>query len=104
MAANVQPILLSDETSIRRYEDLLRAATAIAGYRDIRTFRERFASELRRFISFDYVLVNIIDSETNTVQWRMIEAPGHNDEDLPDFQPDETPSGWVYKHQTPSII
>ena len=104
MAANAQPILLSDETSIRRYEDLLRAATAISGYRDIHTFRERFASELQRFISFDYVLVKIIDSETQTVQWSMFEAPGHDDEALPDFQPDETPTGWVFKNQTPSII
>src|SRR5262249_10693709 len=95
---------LPAEASTRRYEDLLRAATAIAGYRDIQTFRERFASELRRFISFDYVLVDIFASETNGVRWLMFDAPGKNDETFPEFQVDETPAGWVYANQAPMII
>lgn len=91
--------------SLRRYQHLLRATTAIAGCRDIGTFRERFASELQRFISFDYVLVNIVDSETHAVQWRMFDAPGRNHEvTLPDFQPDDTPTGYVYTTQKPVII
>lgn len=105
MATNAQTALLSPDMSMHRYEDLLRATTAIAGYRDIRTFRERFASELQRFVSFDYVLVNILDSETQAVQWRMFDAPGRNDEViLPDFETNETPTGWVYTNQKPVII
>lgn len=105
MATNAQTVLLPEETSIRRYQDLLRATTAIAGYRDILTFRERFASELQRFISFDYVLVNILNSETHAVQWRMFDAPGRNDEvGLPMFETDETPTAWVYDNQKPVII
>ena len=104
MATNAQTVLPPEETPARRYEDLLRATTAIAGYRDIQTFRERFASELRRFISFDYVLVNVFDNQTRTVQWRMFDSPGNNDEVLPDFQVDETPAGWVYDNQAPLTI
>jgi formate hydrogenlyase transcriptional activator len=105
MATNVQPVLLSSgQKSIHRYEDLLRAITAIAGYRDIATFRERFASELRRFISFDYVIVNIINSATHVVEWRMLDAPGRNHEVTVQFEADETPTAWVYENQKPVII
>jgi formate hydrogenlyase transcriptional activator len=104
MATNAFIVPLPGEASIRRYEDLLRATTAIAGYRDIRTFRERFANELQRFISFDYVLVNILDSETHAVQWRMFDAPGRNEVDMPDFASTETPTGWVYSNQKAVII
>jgi formate hydrogenlyase transcriptional activator len=104
MATNPQPVLLPGEASIHRYEDLLRATTAIAGYRDIQTFRERFASELQRFISFDYVIVNILDSETQAIKWRMFDAPGKNHEVLPDFELNDTPLGWVFANQKPFII
>lgn len=105
MATDARTALVCPETSIHRYQDLLRAATAIAGYRDIRTFRERFANELQRFISFDYALVNILDSDTHAVLWRMFDAPGRNHEvDLPDFQSHDTPTGWVYTNQKPFIV
>ncbi len=93
------------DISLRRYEDLLRATTAIAGYRDIQTFRERFAHELQGLIPFEYVLVNIVDPETKAVQWRMFHAPGKNEEIyVPMFRPDQTPTAWVYDHQRPVII
>ena len=105
MVTRAQTIPLSPDTSLRRCEDLLRATSAIAGYRDIRTFRERFAEELQRFIAFDYVLVNIIDAETQAVQWRMFHAPGKNDEIvLPAFEAHETPTGLVYANQKPIVI
>src|SRR5919204_2310937 len=105
MATDVQSVQLSPDTPTHRYEDLLRATTAIAGYRDIQTFRERFAEELQRFLSFDYVLVNILDAVTQSVRWRMFHAPGKNDQvQLPDFQLHETPTGWVYANQEPVVI
>ncbi len=103
MVTNAQAVPAFNMTW-RRYGDLLRATTAIAGYRDIRTFRERFASELRRFITFDYVLVNIVDCETLAVQWRMFHAPGQDQVPIPDFQPDETPTTWVFENQKPVVI
>ncbi len=104
MVTNAQAVPAFNMTW-RRYEDLLRATTAIAGYRDIRTFRERFASELRRFITFDYVLVNIVDCETLAVQRRMFHAPGQDQEvPIPDFLPDETPTTWVFENQKPFVI
>jgi formate hydrogenlyase transcriptional activator len=103
--SDAQTVQLSPEVPLRRYEDLLRATTAISGYRDIETFRERFAQELQRFVAFDYVLVALIDPVTRAVQWRMFHAPGRNDEvSVPNFQIHETPSGWVYENQAPMVI
>ena len=105
MVTDAQAVQLSPDVPVRRYEDLLRATTAIAGYRDIQTFRERFAEELQRFIAFDYVLVTLLDPATQAVQWRMFHAPGRNEEvHVPDFQPHETPTGWVYANQVPIVI
>src|SRR5438876_5242711 len=105
MVTDAQAVQLSPDVPVRRYEDLLRATTAIAGYRDIQTFRERFAQELQRFIAFDYVLVILLDPVTQAVQWRMFHVPGRNHEiEAPDFQIHETPSGWVYVNQAPLVI
>ncbi|MBV9624360.1 MAG: sigma 54-interacting transcriptional regulator [Acidobacteria bacterium] len=105
MAASVRSAGLSPGNPLPRYEDLLRAITAISGYRDIQSFRERFAEELKRFIAFDYVLVILLDPVTQAVQWRMFHAPGRNHEvQLPDFRADETPTGWVFTNQKPLIV
>src|SRR5881227_3744400 len=107
MVTDAHAVQLSPDVPVRRYEDLLRATTAIAGYRDIQTFRERFDEELQRFIAFDYVLVTLLDPATQAVQWRMFHAPGRNEEveaDFPEFQANETPAGWVYANQRPSVI
>ncbi len=107
MVTNAQTAPLSADNPLRRYKALLRATTAIAGYRDIQTFRDRFAEELRGLIAFEYVLVNIVDPETKAVQWRMFHAPGKDkDSDIyvPDFAPDQTPTTWVYDNQRPIVI
>src|SRR5512146_2947920 len=105
MVSTAQTIQLSPDRPLWRYEDLLRATTAIAGYRDIETFRERFAEELHRIIAFDYVLVLILDPLTRAVKWRMFHTPGRNDEvQPPELEAHETPSGWVYTHQAPLVI
>ena len=101
MAAKAHIPQLHSEAYLQRYEDLLRATTAIAGYRDIETFRDRFAEELQRFVAFDYVVVLILDPDTQAVRWRMFHAPGRNEEvgEIPEFALHETPSGWVYANQ-----
>src|SRR5512133_2802955 len=105
MVTNAQALQLSPGTPLQKYEDLLRATAAIAGCRNIQTFRECFAHELRRYIAFDYVLVKMLDPESLAVQWSMFHAPGMDRElQLPDFAPDETPSGWVYENQEPLVF
>lgn len=105
MVTKAQTAQLSPDRPLWRYEDLLRSTTAIAGYHDIDSFRERFAEELHRVIAFDYVLVVLFDPVTQAVQRRMFHAPGRNDEvQLPQFEAHETPSGWVYANQTPLVI
>ena len=105
MAAEARIPQLTADASLQRYEDLLRATTAIAGYRDIQTFRQRFAEELLRFVAFDYVLVLILDPETQSPRWRMFHTPGRTEEiQVPEFALHETPSGWVYANQAPLVI
>jgi formate hydrogenlyase transcriptional activator len=106
MAAKAYISQLHSEAYLQRYEDLLRATTAIAGYRDIETFRDRFAEELHRFVAFDYVVVLILDPDTQAVRWRMFHAPGRNEQvgEIPEFALHETPSGWVYANQAPLVI
>ena len=103
MVTNAQPVQLAANESLRRYKSLLRATTAISGYRDIRTFRERFAEELRAVIDFDYVLVKSLDPATHAVQWQMFHAPGEDELEVPDLAPDETPTTWVYELQKPFV-
>lgn len=105
MVTELQAIQLSPDRPLWRYEDLLRATTAIAGYHDIETFRERFAEELHRVIDFDYVLVILFDPDTKEVKRRMFHAPGRSEKiPLPNLEPHETPSTWVYENQAPLII
>lgn len=105
MASVTQTPVLRPDPSLHGFEDLLRAATAIAGHRDIKTFRERFAEELRQLVDFEYVVVNVFDPETKAIQSRMFHAPGKNEEiKVPDFQAEQTPSTWVYEHQQPVVV
>ncbi len=88
-----------------RYEALFRAFTAITECRNCRAFSERFAQEMQRFVSFDYVLVTIFAPGSNTVQWRIFEAMGRPGEVLlPDVAMEDTPSWWVHEHQQPLVI
>ncbi len=105
MVTRAQPIVLFSQSSPGQYEELLRATTAIAGYRDVRTFRERFASELYRLVPFDFVMVKIIDGDTMAIRGHMFHTPNELHEvDVPEFQTDETPSVLVFKSQKPWVI
>src|SRR3954467_4606805 len=86
------------DSSIYRYEALLRASSAIATCRDGERVVQRFADELRKFIKFDYIVITVIEESTGEVCFRLFNAY-ETDENLewPVFQPHETPSGWVYE-------
>ncbi|MCU1310440.1 MAG: hypothetical protein JWO20_1565 [Candidatus Angelobacter sp.] len=95
---------LSD-SSIYRYEALLRASSAIATCRDGERVVQRFADELRKFIRFDYIVITVIEESTGEVRWRLFNAyEADENMDSPVFQPHETPSGWVYENQQPMVI
>src|SRR3954468_8044945 len=93
------------DTSIHRYEALLRASSAIGTCRDSRTVVERFANELKKFVDFDYVLITVIDEHTAQVSWRVFQAFGSEENlEVPVFQPHESPSGRAYESQQPIVI
>jgi formate hydrogenlyase transcriptional activator len=101
-AVAIQPY---PDTSIHRYESLLRASSAIAACRDSRTVVEKFANELKKFVAFDYVLITVIDQHTGNVNWRVFQASESDENlDVPNFYPDESP-GWVaYTTQEAIVI
>jgi formate hydrogenlyase transcriptional activator len=93
------------DTSIHRYEALLRASSAISACRDSRTVVEKFANELKKFVGFDYVLISVINERTGKVDWRVFQAFGSDENlDPPNFHPDDSPSGWAYEKQEPIVI
>jgi formate hydrogenlyase transcriptional activator len=105
MAFNLAAVQAPSERHLYRYEELLRASSAIASCRDSRTVVERFANELKRFVQFDYVLITVIDESTKGVRWRVFKTFGHDESlKLPELLPNESPSGIVYETQKPIII
>lgn len=105
MASNSVALQDFSDSSIHRYEELLRASSAIAACRDSRTVVERFANELQRFVRFDYVMITVIDEATRKVRWRVFQAFGSNENlSIPEFQPHESPTGWAYESQQPIVI
>ena len=105
MAFNSVAIQSYPDTSIHRYEALLRASSAISACRDSRTVVERFSNELKKFVAFDYVLITVIDEGTREMKWRVFQAFGSDENlNLPTFLPHESPSGWAYENQQPIVI
>lgn len=105
MPSNSVALQVLSDTSMHRYEELLRASSAIAACRDSRTVIERFATELQKFVRFDYVLITVIDEPTRKILWRVFQAFGSDENlDIPYFQLEESPSGWAYEFQQPIVI
>ncbi len=105
MSANPVAQTLS-ESPIKRYEALLHASSAIAACReDGGAVIKRFADELRKFVTFDYVLISVVDAQTRETRWKAFQAFDTDEEvELPKLEPYESPSGWAYETQQAIII
>ena len=101
--AVVEPLT---ESPVQRYEALIHATSAIAACReDGGAIIKRFANELRKFVTFDYVLINVVDPESGQTRWKAFQAfEAEDDLELPDFRAHESPSGVAFATQTPIII
>src|SRR3954464_4459336 len=106
MVFNPAAVLALSESPIHRYEALLQASSAIAACReDGSAVIKRFADELRKFVKFDYVLINVIDPNTGETRWKSFQANDDEGEiELPVLQPHESPSGWAYETQQSVVI
>src|SRR5512133_2092270 len=105
MNPNSVAVQALSESPIHRYEALLHASSAIAACReDGGAVIKRFADELRKFVKFDYVLINVIDPGTGETRWKSFQANKGDDLELPVLQPYESPSGWAYETQQPIVI
>ncbi len=91
----------ASETHSERYERLLRAANAIANCSGCDTAGEVLVRELSGAVSFDYLELAAVCSETNRVAWRLLHANGTTSNDDLQNGPslDGTPLGWVHEAQ-----
>src|SRR5512140_1749134 len=94
------------ESPVKRYEALIHATSAIAACReDGGVIIKRFANELRKFVKFDYVVINVVDPDTGETRWKAFQAfDVEEDIELPAFLPHESPSGLVFSTQMPMVI
>jgi formate hydrogenlyase transcriptional activator len=94
------------ESTTKRFEALIHATSAIAACReDGGAILKRWADELRKFITFDYVVINVVDPDSGETRWKAFQA-FETDEDLelPAFRSNETPSGLAFTTQKPVVI
>src|SRR5580704_9421724 len=86
-----------------RYEALFRVSKTIGAHRDPEELFRVLAAELRGVVEFDAMYCIHYDPAGEQSEFCLIETPGGR---LPpvDFQPDETPTAWVYEHQRPLVI
>jgi formate hydrogenlyase transcriptional activator len=80
-----------------RYEALLRAGRSIATCNDCENAGNELSRQLREVVCFDYLQVVAFDSESNKVEWQLLESNG---ERLDDTAVDEdSPAAWVHGSQ-----
>jgi formate hydrogenlyase transcriptional activator len=103
---SVAAVQAISESPVRRYEALIHATSAIAACReDGGEIIQRFANELRKFVTFDYVVINVVDPESGETRWKIFQAFDTEENiTVPQFLSHESPSGVVFETQTPMVI
>jgi formate hydrogenlyase transcriptional activator len=102
LATSVAPSksLLSD-----RYEALIRVSQAIGAHRDPGDLFRAMATELRRVIQFDGIVVAQYDEASNEVVWHTCQlCDDEGPVSPPRTPPEETITKWVYDRQEPLVI
>jgi len=102
----VATVVVSSEYSLSdRYEALIRVSQAIGAHRDPQDLFRAMATELRRVIQFDGIVVAQYDEVSNEVNWHACQSCSPDAPDLPPCAPaDETITKWVYDRQQPLVI
>ena len=92
--------LLSD-----RYEALIRVSQAIGAHRDPQDLFRAMATELRRVIQFDGIVVAQYDEASHEIVWHTCQLCDHEGPVSPPCTPaEETITKWVYDWQQPVVI
>ncbi len=88
-----------------RYEALIRVSQAISAHRDPKDLFRAMATELRRVVQFDGIVVAQYDEASNEIVWTACEVCSQQGPvSPPDIPADETITKWVYQRQEPLVI
>jgi formate hydrogenlyase transcriptional activator len=93
--ATVAQVILTNPAA--RYEALLRAGRSIATCNDCENAGNELSRQLREIVSFDYLQVVAFNTETNIVEWQLLEVNGDRLDVL--TQDGDTPIVWVHQCQ-----
>jgi len=93
--ATVARIIPTNQTA--RYEALLRAGRSIATCNDCENAGNELSRQLRDVAAFDYLHVVAFDSETNSVDWQLLEVNGERLDETA-FEED-SPVAWAHGNQ-----
>jgi formate hydrogenlyase transcriptional activator len=86
-----------------RYEALFRVSRTIGSHRDPAELFQSLVLELRGVINFDVLYCAQYDPAVGKPCFCVLETPARRIP-LPQFEPEETLTAWVYEHQKPLII
>jgi formate hydrogenlyase transcriptional activator len=88
-----------------RYEALIRVSQAIGAHRDPQDLFRAMATELRRVIQFDGIVVAQYDEASHEIVWHTCQLCDHEGPVSPPCTPaEETITKWVYDRQEPVVI
>src|SRR5579872_4037435 len=95
----------SENPPSERYEALIRVSQAIGEHRDPKDLFRAMATELRRVVQFDGIVVAQYDEASDEILWNACEVCSQQGPaSPPDIPADETITKWVYQHQEPLVI
>jgi formate hydrogenlyase transcriptional activator len=86
-----------------RYEALLRVSRTIGAHRDPAELFQSLVRELRGVVEFDVLYCIQYNPAGERPAFCVLETPARRIP-LPEFEPEETLTAWVYEHQKPLII
>jgi formate hydrogenlyase transcriptional activator len=88
-----------------RFEALIRVSQAIGAHRDPKDLFGAMATELRRVVQFDGIVVAQYDEASNEILWNACEFCSQQGPALPpDIPANETITKWVFLRQEPLVI
>jgi len=95
----------SDYLLSERYEALIRVSQAIGAFRAPKDLFRAMATELRRVVQFDGIVVAQYDEASNEILWNACEVC-HQQGPVspPDIPADESITKWVFLRQEPLVI
>jgi GAF domain-containing protein len=93
----------SADSTVARYEALIRVSEALRAYHDRDTLFQSLARELRPVVRFTFLGLALYDEETHTVERHVLEVSGEP-VSPPELSTDESLTYWIVQHQEPLVI